>query len=58
MQKSKPYRCLICGAEVPDLPMPVLQHQTSHVPRRPYAKSASEPAKSEQESESAASDSP
>ena len=22
----KPYKCSICGAEVPDLPMPVLQH--------------------------------
>jgi hypothetical protein len=27
----------ICGAEVPDLPMPVLKHQLSHVSRRAFA---------------------
>ena len=31
MHKRKPYKCSICGAEVPDLPMPVFQHQMSHV---------------------------
>ena len=31
------WRCSICGAEVPDQPMPVLKHQMSHVKRRPYA---------------------
>lgn len=35
--KPKPYRCPVCGAEVPDQPMPVLKHQISHVKRRPYA---------------------
>lgn len=37
MHRPKPYKCSICGAEVPDLPMPVLKHQLSHVKRRPYA---------------------
>jgi hypothetical protein len=37
MHKRKPYRCPACGAEVPDLPMKVLVHQMSHVPRRPFA---------------------
>jgi hypothetical protein len=40
----KPYKCSICGAEVPDLPMPVLKHQLSHVGRRPYSRSVPEPA--------------
>jgi hypothetical protein len=35
--KPKPYKCSICGAEVPDLPMLVLKHQMSHVKRRPHA---------------------
>jgi hypothetical protein len=38
MRKPKPYKCSICGAEVPDLPMPVLKHQMSHVERRPLAR--------------------
>jgi hypothetical protein len=25
------------GAEIPDLPMPVLKHQLSHAERRPFA---------------------
>jgi hypothetical protein len=33
MHKLKPYKCSICGAELPDLPMPVLKHQMSHVTR-------------------------
>ena len=33
----------ICGAEVPDLPMPVLNHQMSHVRRRPFARDRREP---------------
>lgn len=37
MHKRKPYTCSICGTEVPDLPMPVLEHQFSHVKRRPRA---------------------
>jgi hypothetical protein len=37
MHKPKPYRCSICGTEVPDLPMPVLKHQMAHVRRRPFA---------------------
>jgi len=37
------WRCSICGAEVPDRPMPVLQHQLSHVKRRPYADDRWEP---------------
>ena len=53
MHKRKPYKCSICGAEVPDLPMPVLQHQMSHVRRRTYTKSVPEPAGSERQSESA-----
>jgi hypothetical protein len=35
MHKQKTYRCSVCGAEIPDLPMPVLRHQLSHVERRP-----------------------
>jgi hypothetical protein len=34
MHKPKPYKCSICGAEVPNLPMPVLKHQLSHA--RPW----------------------
>jgi hypothetical protein len=44
MHKPKPYKCSICGAEVPDLPMVVLKHQLSHVGRRPYSRSVPEPA--------------
>ena len=44
MHKRKPYKCPACGAEVPDLPMPVLKHQMSHVQRRPYSRSVSETA--------------
>jgi hypothetical protein len=32
------YKCSICGAEVPDLPMSVLKHQLSHIGRRPLAR--------------------
>ena len=55
MHPRKAYKCSICGAEVLDLPMPVLQHQMSHVRRRPYSKSVAEPAGSERQSESAGS---
>jgi hypothetical protein len=34
MHQQKPYRCTVCGAEVPDQPMVVLKHQLSHVQRR------------------------
>jgi len=34
MHQRKAHKCSICGAEVFDLPMPVLQHQMSHVRRR------------------------
>jgi hypothetical protein len=44
MRKPKPYKCSICGVEVPDLPMLVLQHQISHVGRRPYSGSVPKPA--------------
>lgn len=37
VRKTKSYKCTICGAEVPDMPMPVLKHQLSHVRRRPRA---------------------
>jgi hypothetical protein len=37
MHTRKPYKCSVCGAEVVDLPMPVLKHQLSHV-RRPLAR--------------------
>jgi hypothetical protein len=37
MREAKPYKCTICGAEIPNLPMPVLQHQMSHVRRRTFA---------------------
>lgn len=43
MDKCKPYKCSICGAEVRNLPMPVLQHQMSHVARRPLAHGRPEP---------------
>ena len=38
MYKRKLYKCSVCGAEVPDLPMLVLKHQMSHVRRRPFAR--------------------
>ena len=38
MHKPKPWKCSICGQEVPDLPIEVLRHQLSHVGRRPYAR--------------------
>jgi hypothetical protein len=41
--QPKPYKCSICGAEVPDLPMLVLKHQMSHVTRRPFARDRHEP---------------
>ena len=43
MHKPKPYKCSVCGAEVPDLPMPVLKHQMSHVTRRPFARDRRQP---------------
>lgn len=43
MHKPKPYKCSICGAEVSDLPMPVLRHQMSHVTQRPFARDWREP---------------
>ena len=36
------YHCTICGAVLPNEPKPVLQHQMSHVRRRPYATSRPE----------------
>jgi hypothetical protein len=38
MNTPKFYKCWICGAEILDLPMPVLKHQMSHVTRRPFAR--------------------
>lgn len=43
MREPQHYTCSRCGAEVPDLPMPVLKHQLSHV-RRPMAHHRPEPA--------------
>jgi hypothetical protein len=37
MHQQRTYRCSVCGAEIPDLPMPVFRHQLSHVERRPRA---------------------
>ena len=45
-QGPKPYRCSTCSAEVPDLPMPDLKHQMSHIRRRPYSRLAAERAES------------
>jgi hypothetical protein len=42
MHKVNPYRCSICGAEVPNLPMAVYGHQLSHVGRRPWARDRAE----------------
>jgi len=42
MHKPKPYRCSICGQEVPNLPMAVFGHQLSHVGRRPWARDRAE----------------
>jgi hypothetical protein len=58
MHKPKPYKCSICGAEVPDLPMPVLKHQMSHVRRRHYSKStpSHELAKPQQDNETPGAD--
>jgi hypothetical protein len=33
MHQQKTYLCSVCAAEIPDLPMPVLSHQLSHVER-------------------------
>ncbi|MBL6617729.1 MAG: hypothetical protein ISP45_27210 [Reyranella sp.] len=38
MHKLKPYKCPVCGAEVPDLLMPVLKHQVMQARPRPYAR--------------------
>ena len=43
MHTHETYRCSVCGAEVPDLPLPVLRHQLSHVERRPFAGDRFEP---------------
>lgn len=43
MLKQKIWKCSACGAEVPDLPMPVLRHQLTHVERRPFAGDRGEP---------------
>jgi hypothetical protein len=32
MRQQRTYRCSVCGADIPDLP--VLRHQLSHVERR------------------------
>lgn len=45
MHKRKPWKCSACGQEVEDLPMPVLQHQLSHVQRRPRAGIVERPAR-------------
>jgi hypothetical protein len=37
MHKQKTWKCSACGADIPDLPMPVLKHQLSHAERRPFA---------------------
>lgn len=50
MHKPKPYQCPICGAEIQDQPMRVLQHQLSHV-RRPLARNQPEPCQSDQPEE-------
>jgi len=54
MHKGKPYKCSICGAEVPDLPMLVLKHQLSRLGRRPWARERGEldqPARTSDETE-------
>ena len=43
MHKQRTYHCSVCGAENPDLPMPVLKHQLSHVERRGLAVDRPEP---------------
>jgi hypothetical protein len=43
MHKRKLYKCSVCGAEVPELPMTVLKHQMSHVRRRPFARDRRHP---------------
>jgi hypothetical protein len=43
MLKTQSYECSICGAEIPNLPMPVLKHQMSHVLRRPFARDGRHP---------------
>ena len=45
MHKPKPYKCPVCGAELPDLPMLVLKHQMSHVRRKPFAGIREKPVK-------------
>ena len=42
MHKQKTWKCSPCGAEIPDVPMPVLKHQLSHIERRPFAAHRSE----------------
>jgi hypothetical protein len=41
---SRLYHCSICGTVLPNEPKPVLQHQMSHVRRRPFAGSVPEAA--------------
>ena len=43
MHNPKSYKCTVCGAEIADLPMPVLQHQLSHVERLGRAVGRAEP---------------
>ena len=43
MIKRKAWKCSACGAEIPDLPMPVLRHQLGHVEWRPFAGDRAEP---------------
>jgi hypothetical protein len=47
MHKPKRYKCPVCGAEVPNLPMPVLKLQRSHVKRRSYVDNHREPNQSD-----------
>ena len=49
MRRRKPYKCLVCGAEVPNLPMSVLKHQMSHMKPRPFARDRREPERAEAE---------
>jgi hypothetical protein len=44
MHKQQIWKCSACGAEVPNLPMPVLRHHLSHVERRGRAVDRAEPA--------------
>ena len=43
-RKPKSYKGSVCGAEIPDLPMPALKHQMLHANRRPFAGNREPPA--------------